>query len=116
MYDYNGTDWVPTRLVATTRVASGYYGTSVVVSDDGNTVVVGSPACDIAASPNTSPVGAVYVYTRSGPGSSFTETMLNPSDATNSIGATLGIAADGLTFVTGRSSRQACQPGAAALP
>ena len=101
----NGT-WVPTLLVATTRLAGSYYGISVAVSDDGNTVVVGSPFYDIWASgnPSTATAGSVYVYTRSGPGSSFTETKIDPSDATNKIGASLAMAADGLTFVTGRAA------------
>jgi hypothetical protein len=68
---YDGAVWVFTRsgstwtqqgekLTGTGEIGKGELGTSVVLSADGNTALIGGPA-------NNSGVGAVWVFTRSGP-------------------------------------------------
>ena len=58
VYKYDGTNWNETKLLASDRAASDYFGFSVAVSGDGNTVVVGAFGDDDKGSSS----GSVYVF------------------------------------------------------
>ena len=58
VFNYNGTGWDETNLVASDGAANDYFGTSVAVSGDGNTIVVGAMFDDDKGSDS----GSVYVF------------------------------------------------------
>jgi hypothetical protein len=102
LYKYESGEWVEQRKFTASDAATGdRYGTSVSLSEDGNTAIIG------AWLENTSPNsdnGAAYVYTLSG--TTWTEQkLLSPDISSNdSFGASVSISADGLTAIVGSSS------------
>jgi hypothetical protein len=63
-----GTWTEQTRLQAGDATGTDYFGSSISISSDGNTLAVGAPGDDISGVSN---VGSVYIFTRSG--SSWTQ-------------------------------------------
>ncbi len=84
-----------TKLVATDAVGAAWQGSSVAVSADGNTAVVGGPYDNTNA-------GAAWVYTRSG-GIWAQQGKLVATDATSNAyqGSSVALSADGNTAVVG---------------
>jgi hypothetical protein len=83
------------RFVGAATVAGSALGTSVAISDDGNTVAAGAPGDD-------SGVGAVYLLTRSG--TTWTQqARLTPTGAAGdaNLGASCAISANGNIAVVG---------------
>jgi hypothetical protein len=102
LYKYESGEWVEQRKFTASDAATGdRYGTSVSLSEDGNTALIG--AWQENTSPN-SDNGAAYVYTLSG--TTWTEQkLLSPDISSNdSFGASVSISADGLTAIVGSSS------------
>jgi hypothetical protein len=108
-YGDNGAAYVFTRsagvwtqqqkLLASDRQTSDYFGTSVALSADGNTALIGAYGED--TSPNTDN-GAIYIFTRSG--TTWTQkTKLVASDrATDDyFGYSVALSADGSVALTG---------------
>ena len=100
VYDWNGSGFIETKLTASDGAAGDRFGISLAVSDDGETVIVGSFLDDDAGSSS----GSAYVYERNG--GSFTETKLTASDpaAYNTFGSSVAVAGDGDTIVVGLGS------------
>ena len=96
----SGTTWVQqAKLEPSDGVSTDYFGISVSISADGNTVLVGATGED--TSPNEGN-GAVYVFTRSG--TTWTQqAKLLASDAASGdgFGISVSISADGNTALIG---------------
>jgi hypothetical protein len=102
LYKYESGEWVEQRKFTASDAATGdRYGTSVSLSEDGNTALIGAYQED--TSPNSGN-GAAYVYTLSG--TTWTEQKLLSPDisSSDSFGASVSISADGLTAVIGAGS------------
>jgi hypothetical protein len=87
------------KLLASDRATGDFFGRSVAISSDGNTVLIG--AINEDTSPNTNN-GAAYVFTRSG--TTWTEQQkLLASDAASSdfFGFSVALSSDGNTAVVG---------------
>jgi hypothetical protein len=99
VFTRSGTTWSQQqKLVASDYGSSDNFGSSVAISSDGNTVLVGSPLDD---TPFTN-AGSAYVFTRSG--STWTEQQrLSPSDVANSdkFGTSVALSSDGDTAIAG---------------
>jgi hypothetical protein len=90
----SGTSWSQQqKLTASDRQTNGYFGTSVSISEDGNTAIVG-------ASGVSSNAGAIYIFTRSGTSWSQ-EDRLQVSSRNDRFGASVSISGDGNTAVVG---------------
>jgi hypothetical protein len=88
-------------LPVTEEIGLPYFGTSVAVSSDGNTVIVGGPN-------DNSGIGAVWVFTRSGNGW-IQQAKLTPTDASGAadaigeaeFGYSVALSNDGNTAIVG---------------
>ena len=100
VFTRSGTTWTQqAKLLASDAASSDGFGSSVSISADGNTVLIGAP--DEDTSPNSSN-GAAYVFTRSG--TTWTQqAKLLASDAASSdnFGFSSSISADGTTAIIG---------------
>jgi hypothetical protein len=108
---YNGAAWIltqqtngtfaQTQAKFTSGVVNGDFGTSVSLSGDGNTALIGADG-------DNGYLGAVYVYARAGFGSLYTPfgSKLTPNDSSRvpNFGVSVALSADGLTAVIGGSS------------
>ncbi len=94
VYEWDGSGFTETKLTASDAALGDFFGESVSVSADGQTVVVGSGLDGLGDS------GAVYVYEWDGSG--FTETKLTASDAEagDNFGKSVSVS-DGGTVVVG---------------
>ena len=102
LYKYESGEWIEQRKFTASDAATGdRYGTSVSLSEDGNTALIGAYVEDTSPNSNN---GAAYVYTLSG--TTWTEQkLLSPDISSNdSFGASVSISADGLTAVIGAGS------------
>jgi hypothetical protein len=78
----------------------GSFGTSVAISGDGNTALVGAPSASVV---DPDYAGAAFVYTRSGTTWSQTA-MIPPSDTTVlGFGRSVGLSADGTVALIGQN-------------
>lgn len=97
VYRWNGSSWVQVpKLTASDGAASDYFGWSVAVSEDGNTVVVGAVGDD-------SSKGSAYVYRWNGSSYSQVEPKLQASDGAlnDYFGCSVTVSANGDTVVVG---------------
>ena len=98
VYTRTGNSWTQqgTKLVGTGASTSIYIGTSVAISADGNTAVVGSPG-------DNGSTGSVWVFTRSGNVWSQDGNKLVGTGGSGSSGqgVSVGISADGNTIIVG---------------
>lgn len=94
-----------TKLIASDGGIYEYFGNSVGISSNGQTVVVG-------ADRTLTNIGSVYVYQKNG--DHWDETKLNASDASNSdyFGYSSAISGDGQTILVGAYGDQAYQGAA----
>ena len=91
----SGTSWSQQqKLTASDRQTNGYFGTSVSISEDGNTAIVG-------ASGVSSNAGAVYTFKRSGTSWSQEDRLQVVSSSKDRFGASVSISGDGNTAVVG---------------
>ena len=96
-----------TQQAALTEPGSGSFGSSVALSADGNTAVIGDPS-------NNNNNGAVYVYTRNPDASwSFQEPLSDPGAVGAQQGASVALSADGITVLWGGPGDNYGAPGAA---
>jgi hypothetical protein len=108
VYTRSGGVWTQqgSKLVGTGAVGTALQGTSVALSSDGNTVIVGGP-CDNPGSncANFVGVGAAWVFTRSGGVWTQQGAKLVGTGVTSPFGSTQGtsvaLSADGNTAVVG---------------
>lgn len=100
IFTKSGSSWTQQqKLTAADRETSDYFGRSVAISSDGNTVIGGAPFEDV--SPYTTN-GAAYVFTRSG--STWTEqAKLAPNDMEGNerFGWSVALSDDGNTALIG---------------
>lgn len=103
---------------ASNTEANDYFGTSIALSSDGNTLAVGAPYedsaningnpvddCNTASPPNCArESGAVYVYTRSGAvWSQQAYVKASNAGAGDAFGESVALSADGNTLAVGAS-------------
>jgi hypothetical protein len=92
------------KLIASDKVASDQFGSSVAMNADGSRVVVGARLSDPGGTTNA---GAAYIFIRSGGSTTWTEeSKLIASDkgASDVFGASVAMNADGSRVVVGASS------------
>ncbi len=100
IFTRSGSTWAQqTRLQASDAAATDYFGYSVAISSDGNTLAVGSYLDDNSGGTNA---GSVYVFTRSG-STWAQQTRIQASDAaaTDLFGYSVAISSDGNTLAVG---------------
>lgn len=107
----SGSTWSQqSKLTASDGTASAYFGTSVKISNDSTTAIIGASGGKNASSAAT---GVAYIFTRSG--TAWTQqAKIIPADgaAGDNFGASVSISADGNTSVVG-SAINASAAGAA---
>jgi uncharacterized protein YcbX len=100
IYTRNDTTWTQqTKLTASDKEVADFFGRSVSISSDGNTVIVGAMGEDPG---NVGDAGSVYIYTRNG--TAWTQqTKLTASDkeASDFFGRSVSISSDGNTAIVG---------------
>jgi predicted amidohydrolase len=102
VFTRSGSTWTEQQKLLATDIGSGdFFGRSVAISPDGNTVIVGATQQD---TPPTTNNGAAYIFTRSGVTWSQQQKLL-ASDAANddAAGRSVALSADGNTAVVGAS-------------
>ena len=101
VYKWNGSTYDITELLASDRLASDNFSSSVAISPSGDIVVVGADSSDPGGVLNA---GAVYVYKWNG--SIWVETKITASDkaASDAFGRSVAISYDGNTIVVGASA------------
>ena len=86
------------KIQASDIEASDDFGQSVSISNDGNTVIVGSPLEDTGGSS----AGAAYIFTRSeSTWSQQAKVQASDAEAGDNFGQSVGISGDGLRVVVG---------------
>jgi hypothetical protein len=102
VFTRSGATWAQQgpKLTADDETGAGRFGTSVAISGDGNTVLIGGPADNAGAATND---GAAWVFTRSGTtwaqdGSKLTAPA---GSVQTSFGAGVGLSGDGNTAAIG---------------
>ena len=97
IYKWNGSSWGETKLMALDGALYDWFGCSVGVSDDGNTVVSGASRDDY----NGGWSGSAYIYKWNG--SSWDERKLTASDGVEQhhFGLSVGVSGDGNIIVSG---------------
>ena len=100
VFTRSGTTWTEqARLQASDAAADDYFGSSVALDIDGNTLAIGAYVDDNSGGTDA---GSVYVFTRSG--TTWTEqTRLQASDAApyDSFGYSVALSSDGNTLAVG---------------
>ncbi len=100
VFTRSGTTWTQqttTKLTATDESGQGFFGTSVALSSDGNTALIGGYG-------DNSTVGAAWVFTRSGTTSTQqTTTKLTATDESGNayFGNSVALSSDGNTALIG---------------
>jgi len=97
IYRWDGNSWVETKLISNDGEAGDYFGSSVAISSDGNTIVVGA----YRDGDNGTDSGSAYIYRWDG--NSWVETKLisNDGEAGDYFGSSVAISLDGNTIVIG---------------
>jgi hypothetical protein len=113
MYTVTGSGWTQDGAELTDAgdtPSADTFGSSLALSADGSTLLVGATG----AAPATEPIGAAYVFTRSGSTWSQQGAPLTPTDEAGSgaFGSGVALSADGNTAVIG-GSRDGLNVGAA---
>jgi len=105
IYRFDGDNWIEHKLTASDGASYDSFGSSVSISGDGNTALVGAPEDDTF-------IGSAYIYQFNG--SSWIETKLLASDSAQvpHFGNSVSISSDGFTAVVG-ASRHSSGAGAA---
>jgi hypothetical protein len=103
VYDYNSSSsqWVKrTTLSHPNPTDASFYGASVAISDDGNTVAVGASSDDV----DGTDFGRAYVYTWSGSAWSSPTILSNPQPTTSdTFGSVVSISGDGTRLIVAAS-------------
>lgn len=98
VYRWNGQSWVEIKLTADDGMASDGFGSSVAVSADGNTVVIGAPNVDTPAANG----GAAYVFRWNG--SAYVQVQkVQPSTLFDNayFGTSVAVSGDGSRIAVG---------------
>ena len=96
IFTRSGSTWTEqAKIQASDKEALDYFGYSVFISGDGNTVAVGAPFEDTS-------VGSAYIFTRSG--STWTEQakiQASDKEASDRFGISVSMSGDGNTVIAG---------------
>ncbi len=94
IYKWDGTNWLESIIIASDRDTDDEFGSSVSMSGDGNSVLIGTPGEETRT-------GSVYIYRLSG--ASWVETKLTASDGdvANNFGGSTSISYTGDQIVVG---------------
>jgi hypothetical protein len=94
LYQWNGAEWLETKMIASDTAAGDCFGKDVDISDDGLTLVIGAPY-------KNSSKGQAYIYRWNGSG--WTEYILTASDGVGNdrFGYSVAVNANGSTAVAG---------------
>ena len=107
VYDYNSSssEWVKrTTLSHPNPTDASFYGVSVAISDDGNTVAVGASSDDV----DGTDFGRAYVYTWSGSAWSSPTILSNPQPTTgDTFGSVVSISGDGTRLIVAAAREHA---------
>ena len=111
VYKWDGSNWGETKVIATDGQASDYFGSSIDVSGDGTTIVVGAWGDD----DNFSSAGSIYIYKLNI--TVWVETKITASDASSSayFGFATAISSDGNTVVASATQDDEVATGGGAL-
>ncbi|HEY1714618.1 MAG TPA: Ig-like domain repeat protein [Solirubrobacteraceae bacterium] len=92
------------KLTGSDAVSGGFFGSSVAVSADGSTIVVGAP--DDVGSGGAGGFGTVYVFSRpqAGWASEDEAAELAASDPASELGISVAVSTDGSTVVAGATT------------
>ena len=105
VFTRTGSTWTEQqKLLASDRGTQDYFGSSISISSDGNTALIGAKS--ESTSPNSSN-GAAYVFTREVGGSTWTEQqkILASDPATNdNFGFSVALSSDGNTALIGAAN------------
>ena len=103
IYTRSGSTWTEqVKILANNGCANDWFGWSVAISSDGNTVIVGVPYGNNEKGTN---VGSAYIYTRNNGTWSEQAKLLASDGATNDhFGWSVSISSDGNTAIVGASS------------
>jgi hypothetical protein len=104
VFTRSGSTWTDQAfIVASDRETNDVFGSSVAISEDGNTLLIGAP--NETTSPNTSN-GAAYVYVRSGSTWTEQQKLLASIPGTyDSFGRSVALSGDGNTAAIGAVSK-----------
>ncbi len=105
VYKWNGTYWTETKLTASDGATYNYFGWSVSMSSDGNTVVSGAYG-------NNSYRGAAYLYKWNGLSWVPTKLIASDSAAADCFGHSVSLSPDGNTLVVGADGKNSYQGAA----
>ena len=99
IYVRDGTTWTQqSKLVASDGISNDYFGSSVSISGDGNTAIVGSNYDDDKGSSS----GSSYIYTRIGTTWSQQHKLVPTDGVANALfGTSVSISNDNKTIVVG---------------
>ena len=102
IYKWNGSAWVENGITASDRASNDFFGNSVGLSQDGNTLAIG-------AYKKNSGQGKAYIYNWNG--SAWVETGITASDgaANDFFGYSVGLSGDGNTLSVGADGKNGNQ-------
>ncbi|MBI2440090.1 MAG: FG-GAP repeat protein [Lentisphaerae bacterium] len=101
VFTRSGAAWTQqAKLTTSNNAADDDFGSSVTLSGDGNTAIVGASLADVAGNPQ----GAAYVFTRSGASWSQQEKLIaSDGVASDKFGSSVALSRDGNTAIAGAS-------------
>lgn len=101
----DGTSWTTNKFTPTSTEIHGHFGASVAISDDGNTVIIGTPR-------NTQS-GSAYWFRSSDGGATWISDMFMPNDYQycNDFGEKVAISSNGNKCIIGASGRSVIGDG-----
>ena len=103
-YDWATSTQQGSRFTTAQTSGAPFFGYSVAMSDDGNSLIVGARAENLQANGNSgSSKGTASIYTRSGTTWSFEQRLVSPSYSSSSeyFGTDVAMSGDGNTVVIG---------------
>ena len=107
VFTRSGTSWVEqAKLIASDANSMRLFGTSISISEDGNTIVVGTPRFDFYF--NVYDGGVAYIFTRSG--TTWTEQaklIANDMTVYDYFGESVSISGNGNTVIVGAYNKNA---------
>jgi hypothetical protein len=114
VYTSNGTTWNTTGVSLTYPASAAFFGTSVALSSNGDTALVGDPENALPLIRGQIGPGAATVFTYNGTSwATSTGTPLSVPTVARAFGASVALSADGLTALVGDPTGGQATHGAA---
>jgi hypothetical protein len=102
VFRWNGAAWGETSITASDGAAEDYFGYSLAVSSNGNTVAVGTWGKAVGSNAHQ---GKAYVYTWNGSGWSETGITSSDGEAEDYFGSSVALSSDGEALAVGASKK-----------